>query len=189
MISALQQLLQQALRPLRQQLQNLVARAVVDLVNDGAKMQALQVTILDGETRDDAERFQQYGLTSVPLEGAEAVVLSVGGRRDHLLVLAVDDRRNRLKDLEAGEVALYTYEGAKVHLKRGRIVVEDSEIRLGSDAAANYVALANLVQAELTSLKTKIAAASGSFLDGGTAINAQLVGWPGSVAATKVKAE
>lgn len=185
----LHRVLQPMLRPLRQQLANLVARAVVNVVTDSLKMQALQLTILEGETREDAERFQQYGLTSHPLTGAEAVALSVGGRRDHLLVISVDDRRHRLKDLAPGEVALYTDEGARVHLKRGRIVVTDEEIRLGSDSASNFVALANLVTAELTSLKTKIAASSASFLDGGVAINAQLVGWPGSVAATKVKAE
>lgn len=185
-------LVRQMLRPLRQQVTNLVARALVTLVDDSTKMQGVQVTILEGETRDGCERFQQYGLTSVPLEGAEAVALSVGGRRDHVLIVAVDDRRYRLKDLVAGEVALYTDEGAKVHLKRGRIVVTDSEIRLGSDSASNFVALANLVDTKLGQLKTAITGAgAASFLDAGVALNSALnaLGWPGTVAASKVKAE
>jgi phage baseplate assembly protein V len=45
------------------------------------------------------------------------VVLFAGGRRDHGLVVAVDDRRYRKKDLEAGEVALYHKDGASILLK------------------------------------------------------------------------
>jgi phage baseplate assembly protein V len=188
-------LVRRMVAPLRTQIANLVARAVVKLVTDSVKMQVLQLEVLDGETRDGCERVQQYGLTSVPLEGAEAVVLFVGGRRDHPLVVAVDDRRHRKKDLQPGEVALYTDEGATVYLKRGRIVIDDSEIRLGSDAASNFVALSNLVSTQLSALKTAlIAAAVGpSFLDGGVSyaanLTTQLATWPGSVAAGKVKAE
>jgi phage baseplate assembly protein V len=191
-----------ALRPLRNQLTNLVARAVVSLADDSLKMQLLQLTIGEGETRDGAERFQQYGLTSVPLEGAEAVVLSVGGRRDHLLVVAVDDRRHRLKDLVAGEVALYTDEGAKVHLKRGRIVVEDSEIRLGSDSASNFVALATQTNQRLANLEAAFNAHVHATAATGPPVGPTPVpslipvetvfpgsGVVGSVAATKVKGE
>lgn len=185
-------LLQRLLRPLRTQLSNMVARAVVRLADDAKKMQVLQVVILDGETREGVERFQPYGLTSVPLDGAEAVVLAVGGRRDHLLAVVVDDRRHRKKDLAAGEVALYTDEGASVHLKRGRIVVTDDEIRLGSDSATQFVAMANKVSTELAALKTILTTppvSTASFLDGGTTLLTALSAWPGSVAATKVKAE
>jgi phage baseplate assembly protein V len=104
-------------RPLRVRLANLVARAVVSLVYDAKKMQALQVTVLDGETRDAVERFQNYGFTSVPLEGAEVILLCAGGRREHAVAIAVDDRRHRLKGLADGEVALYHKDGAKVLLK------------------------------------------------------------------------
>jgi phage baseplate assembly protein V len=110
-------LLDRELRKLRVRLANLVARAVVSLVDDAKKMQALQVTVLDGETRDAVERFQQYGFTSVPLEGAEVILLCAGGRREHAVAIAVDDRRHRLKGLADGEVALYHKDGAKVLLK------------------------------------------------------------------------
>ncbi len=110
------------LAPLRNRVANMIARAVVQLVNDGAKLQALQIVVGSEETREGVERFQEYGFSSVPLAGAEAVVVFVGGRRDHGLVIAVDDRRYRLKDLEPGEVALYTDEGDYIHFKRGGIV-------------------------------------------------------------------
>jgi phage baseplate assembly protein V len=103
--------------PLRNRIVNMVARAVVQVVDDSAKMQLLQLGILDGETRDGLERLQEYGFTSVPEDGAEAVVLFPGGSRDHGLVIAVDDRRYRLKGLGAGEVAVYHKDGATITMK------------------------------------------------------------------------
>lgn len=106
----------------------MVSRAVLALVNDAAKLQGVQVTLLDEEARSEIERFQQYGFSSHPLEGAEAIALAVGGSRSHMVVLAVDDRRYRKKDLQPGEVALYTDEGDYVLFKRGRIV----EVKAGT---------------------------------------------------------
>lgn len=107
------------LQPLRQAVRLMVARAVVGLVNDGTQLQGLQVSLLADEVRDDVERFQDYGFTSHPHPGAEAVAVCVAGNRDHALVVAVDDRRYRLTGLAAGEVAIYTDQGDKIVLKRG----------------------------------------------------------------------
>lgn len=111
--------LQRALRPITQGLRLMVGRAVVRLVDDALKLQGLQVSLLADEVREGVERFQNYGFTSHPHPGAEAVALSVSGSRDHVLVVAVDDRRYRLQSLAQGEVAIYTDEGDKVVLKRG----------------------------------------------------------------------
>lgn len=111
------ELLNRLLAPLRNRVAKMVARAVVRLVDDDKKFQELQVDVLDTETRDGVERFQQYGFTSVPEDGAEAVLLCVGGRREHAIAIAVDHREHRLKGLEGGEVALYHKDGAKVVLK------------------------------------------------------------------------
>jgi phage gp45-like len=103
--------------PLRNRVLNLVARAVVKLADDGKALQELQLSVLAGEVRDGVERFQNYGFTSVPKDGAEAIVIAVGGRREHLLAIAVDDRRYRESDLESGEVAIYNHTGAKIVMK------------------------------------------------------------------------
>lgn len=110
------------LRPLRRGLAHLVSRAVVTLVNDAAKMQALQVSLLADETLDGVEHWQPYGFTAHPLPGAEALVLAVGGHRAHSVVVSCGDRRFRLTGLEAGEVAIYTDEQDKIHLRRGRVI-------------------------------------------------------------------
>jgi phage baseplate assembly protein V len=110
------------LSKLQRQIRLIASRAVVRLVDDALRLQGLQLTLLADETRDQVERFQNYGFTSHPHAGAEAVAIALGGSRDHLVAIAVDDRRYRLKGLAAGEVALYTDEGDTVILKRGRVV-------------------------------------------------------------------
>lgn len=105
------------LRPLRWRLENMVSRAVVKLVDDAAKMQGLQVVILAGETRDFVERFQNYGFTSNPPAGSEAVLVFPGGNRSHPLAVAVDDRASRKTGLAEGEAAIYTKFGDYIHVK------------------------------------------------------------------------
>ena len=85
----------------------MIGRAVLTVVNDSTGLQTVQVEGLRKEVIDGAERFQQYGITSHPLPGADALVLAIGGVRQHPIIL-IDDRRNRMTDLAEGEVALYT---------------------------------------------------------------------------------
>lgn len=111
-----------ALAALRRRMVLLVSRAVLTLVNDAPGLQEVQVQALAGEVLDGFERFQDYGFTSVPHPGAEAVILSVCGHRSHPVAIRVDDRRYRLHPLKNGEVAIFTDEGDMIHLGRGRIM-------------------------------------------------------------------
>lgn len=101
----------------------MVARAIVRLVDDARKAQELQLELLAGEGQDAVERFQNYGLTSVPHAGAEALVVFAGGLRSHGVVLAVEDRRYRLTGLEDGEVALFDDLGNVIKLGRDAISI------------------------------------------------------------------
>lgn len=112
------------LAPLRRRLALLVGRCIVNLVNDAAKMQGVQLGLLADDVIDGVERLQSYGFTSNPLPGAEAVMLSMGGVRSKAMsvVIACDDRRYRLTGLASGEVAMYTDQGDKIVIKRGGTV-------------------------------------------------------------------
>lgn len=110
------------LKPVADRIKMMVARGVVKAVADSGGIQVIQAGLLADELRGGLERFQNYGFTGVPLSGADAAVVFLGGNRDHGIVLAVDDRRYRLKGLQSGEVAVYTDEGDKIVLKRGGII-------------------------------------------------------------------
>ncbi|CFQ99849.1 phage baseplate assembly protein V [Yersinia enterocolitica] len=97
-------------------------RAVLTRVNSDGQVQTVQARGLAGEQLQDNELFQHYGFTSNPLPGTMAVILPLGGATSHGIVIATDHGSYRLKGLKSGEVALYTDEGAKIVLKRGRII-------------------------------------------------------------------
>lgn len=136
-----------ALRSTARRVRGMVSRGVVAAVGAASKMQSLQVTIRDGETVDDVEHFEPYGLTSRATPGAEAVVISVGGLADHPVAIVVADRRYRVTGLAAGEVCLHDDQGQRVTLYRDRVeitapkvVINSADVQLGG---AGLLALAD----------------------------------------------
>lgn len=113
--------LRRLLAPIWRRLRLQVSRGVIRRSDDERKLQELQLDLLAGETAE-MERFQQYGFSSRPLEGAEALAAAVGGSRSHLVAFAVDDRRHRPRDLQPGESIMYTDEGDFIRMRRGRVI-------------------------------------------------------------------
>jgi len=111
--------LDQYLRPLRRRVSALFSRGAWIWTYDGGGLRQGQVSLLANEVRDKLEHIEPYGFTSSPQVGAEAFVVSLGGTRDHSVIIVAADRRFRLRTLEAGEVALYDDQGSSIVLKRG----------------------------------------------------------------------
>ncbi len=84
-------------------------------VSDAPGIQELQVSLLAGELRGRVQYFQPFGLSAVPLAGAEAAVVFPGGDRGHGIAVAVDDPRYR-PHLNPGESCLYNAKGVKITL-------------------------------------------------------------------------
>lgn len=107
----------------------LAGRGTLQFVQDGGNRQLVQFTALKGETKDEVERVQNYGLTSNPPAGSRVIFISIGGNRDHPVAIAVDNSAHRVKGLEPGEVALYSDEGDRIVLRRGnKIEVETKNL-------------------------------------------------------------
>lgn len=123
--------------PMKRRISLMVGRAVLSAAADDTKtFQTLQLDVLSDETLDGLERFQNYGFTSVPVEGAEALVVFPQGNRDHGIVVAVDDRKTRMKGLLPGDVAMYSRTPGrfvKIREADGQITLEtDGEMHLHS---------------------------------------------------------
>ena len=106
--------------PIITRVRNVASRGVIKLVNDKTKIQQMQASLLAGELKDGIENYQNYGFSSVPLVGTEVLVVFCGGDRSNGVVVASGDRKYRLKELQPGEVAIYTDEGDYVKLARNR---------------------------------------------------------------------
>lgn len=94
------------------------ARSNVDKIDDSTLMQEMSGTFMNGESRKGIEAPQNYGFTShvMPAEKdamgkiiscAEVAMHFIGGSRSFPVAGAMDDRRHRLKGLEAGDTAMF----------------------------------------------------------------------------------
>lgn len=90
--------------------------------NSASPIQLAQAAGLADELLQNVELMQQYGYTSNPPSGSECIVLPLGGRTGHGIIIATEHGTYRLKNLKPGEVALYSDEGDSIVLKRGRII-------------------------------------------------------------------
>ncbi len=115
--------IQRALNGIRQ-----AFRGVLTRVNSAGSVQTLQGEGLAGETLQDAELYQHYGFTSNPPAGTQMIALPLNGITSHSVIIATEHGGYRIKGLVTGEVAIYTDEGAKIVLKRGRIIDVDCDI-------------------------------------------------------------
>lgn len=116
------------LAPIARRVRLMVARAVVTAIADAGKIQSAQVRLLDGEVRDGIEILHQYGFTSIPHGQPEGLYFSVGGDRDHGVLICVADRQFRLKTIAPGEVAIYDDREQMIHLTRDGIVIDGATL-------------------------------------------------------------
>lgn len=102
-------------------------RGVLNLVKSNPKHQLTQVSGLSGEVLQDVEIMQHFGFTSVPPQGAQGVILPLGGKTTHGIVIATEHGTFRVAGLQGGEVAIYDESGSTIILKKGRVVEIDCD--------------------------------------------------------------
>lgn len=98
----------------------LAFRGVLTLVKSAGAVQLVQLDGVSGEQLQGAELFQQFGLTSHPPAGTMAIVLPLGGKTAHGIVIATEHGALRLKGLASGEMAIYNQWGDQVILSADR---------------------------------------------------------------------
>lgn len=95
-------------------------RGVINLVSTGSDSQMAQISGMADETID-AELFQQFGFTSNPPAGTAVVVLPLGGRTGHGIIVATENGSYRVSGLAPGETAIFNAFGDVFEFKDGKI--------------------------------------------------------------------
>lgn len=113
-----------ALEKLWRRLQTMLARGRIQTGKDDGPVQLLQVLLPGGDVRDNTPRVAEYGFTSMPLPGCQAVLAFALGERSNGVIVGTSDETSRLKNLQPGEVALYTDLGQTIYLKRSGTVID-----------------------------------------------------------------
>ncbi|AGG58116.1 phage baseplate assembly protein V [Vibrio lentus] len=140
---------QKLLAPIRRRINGAITRAVVSGVVEGLQRQNLQLKMHADESVDDIERFQNYGCSSFPPVGSEAILAAIGGNLGNLVAVAVEDKKYRPKG-ESGDVFLYHLEGHKIRLtKDGKVVVTATDVIFEAANSFTIISPETLIQGPL----------------------------------------
>ena len=101
-------------------------RAVLGGLNGKPGVQLAQGDALNGEKLEASEVFQQFGFTSGVPAGSELIVLPLGGKTAHSVIVATENGAYRVQ-VSGGEVCVYNQWGAKIILKKEKIIEVDCD--------------------------------------------------------------
>ena len=170
MVGLMRDIFNRLIQPFHRRIMLMIGRAVLTVVDADRKTQLIQVEALDGEVIDAFEHIEPYGYTSHPRPGAEAILVSVGGMRQHSVAVVVGDKRYRIQGLSEGEVCIYSDEDEdsnrhRITMKRGRVVeVEGATIRLSASGSV-------VMEGSDISLSGNVSIGSGSLTHNGTNVS------------------
>jgi len=115
--------IQRFLEPLRINIRSMILKAIVRRVDDSQEMQLIQIDLLHESTKSFVERIQNFGFTSNPKSGSQALALFLNGNKDHGIIIAVDDVSYRMKSLPEGGTAVYDAFGNSIVLTSSGIAI------------------------------------------------------------------
>jgi phage baseplate assembly protein V len=115
----------------------LMARGAIALVDDTKSVQTLQVRLNALELIPDVPRYAEYGFTSNPPDGTQALIAFKNGDRNDGFVIATSNAKYRMTGLASGEVAIHDSRGQSVYLTASGIVI---------DGGGNPVVMTNLAK-------------------------------------------
>lgn len=121
-IKTIDKRIKQAFNTVRQGFRGKVAR-----VKAAGGVQKIQVEGLDGETVQDLEHAENFGFTSNPPAGSDCVVVPLGGKTSHGIIVTTTNGAYRITGLSDGETAVYNADGAKMVLKKGCVIEIDCD--------------------------------------------------------------
>lgn len=137
------------LAPVRRRLRSMANRAKVTGVVESLQRQNLQLQIENDEAVDDIERFQNYGMTSYPPVGSEAVVMALKGSLDQRVAVAVEKKDLRPKG-EQNDVIVYHAEGHQIRLtSSGQIIVTATDVIFEAANSFTIISPETLIQGPL----------------------------------------
>lgn len=135
--------------PLRRRVYSMLGRALVTGVIEGLQRQNLQLRIENDESADNIERFQNYGMTSYPPIGSEAIVMALKGSLDQRVAIAVEKKDLRPKG-EPNDVFVYHAEGHQIRLtSNGQIIVTATDVILEAASSFTIISPETLIQGPL----------------------------------------
>lgn len=143
-------------------------------VDDSGDLQIVAVEGFRGELRDDCPRIAEWGLASNPPLSSQAVVLALGADRGQLVVIGVEDRKTRRKNLPVGAVELYSaHATARIRIDSAGVISIDGTSLNGTTGPVTLNVTGNVA---ITASGTVNVAATGAATVSGSAVTVNAVG-------------
>ncbi|HXI23744.1 MAG TPA: phage baseplate assembly protein V [Pyrinomonadaceae bacterium] len=101
----------------------MIGRVRIRAGDDSGDAQQLQMQLNALEVRDNTPRIAEFGFSSMPPVGSDAVVVFIGGERSEAIIIATNHQPSRPRNLAAGEAIVYDNFGQYVRLTPNGIVV------------------------------------------------------------------
>lgn len=141
--------LNKLLAPIRRKITGYISRALVSGVIEDLQRQNIQVQIHADESADNIERFQDYGFSSFPPAGSEAIIAALGGNLGNLVALAVEDKKVRPQG-EQDDVFMYHREGHNIRLtKDGKLIITATDVIYNASSSFTIISPETLIQGPL----------------------------------------
>lgn len=116
-------ILEQRVEDLSSRQMNMAGRGTLEETDDDKSIQKQKIKGMYGETQENAQRWETFGLTSNPPAGSDVLMLSMNGNRDSLAILSAADPNTRPTGGASGGTILYDSAGTTVTLDAGGNVV------------------------------------------------------------------
>lgn len=114
-----------SIQRLYQRILHAIGRGRITTGSDTGSVQLQQVQLGPDEIKDNIPRLAEFGLTSMPPVGSDAVLVFIGGDRSNGAIIATGHQASRPTNLKPGETMLYSQDGKSVYMTAdGGIVVE-----------------------------------------------------------------
>ncbi|QOT75050.1 phage baseplate assembly protein V [Cupriavidus basilensis] len=153
--------MRQALEALGARVRMLVGRGRITTGNDAGGVQQQQVQLADVETGDNRPRVAEFGFTSMPPTGSDAVVVFLSGDRSAGVIIGTNHQASRPRNLKPGETMVFSLDGKCVYLSDAGIVVEAK----GQDVTVREAATVTVEASTEIIAKTPLLKCSGDIQD------------------------
>lgn len=115
--------LQRLISPIITRIRRVCMGAIIRRVDDSGNLQKMQVETLGHSVYDNVEKFEQFGFTSNPPLGLDAIIIERAGKH---IIVAIGDRKYRIKNMKSGDTAIYDVRGQTIILNETGIATTDA---------------------------------------------------------------
>lgn len=152
------------LQRIGRRIQAVIGRGRVTVSDDAGSAQLLQVRLGPLETRDRTPRLAEFGFSSRPPEGSDALLVFVGGDRSNGVIIATGHQDSRPRGLDVGETIVYDLFGRSIRFtKDGAISIQANGTPVVIDGATTVTIRAT----EKVRMETPLLEVTGDIVAGG----------------------